>query len=649
MKRQGFLRFTFVPIGLLLFMSITIACGMLPAPTQTSQGNKPATQQPSVQQPTVPAQQEPVEAPRDIRSTHANNIEYLNAVPMSQMVKAKKSPVRTTSSGATKVGVITWGADEATIFANGGRTTQPGSIFAREGLSIELFREDNFVRAVEKVISGETPYLRGTKGMVSAALEVLEEQGIEMVEIYNLSRSTGGDTMVCRTDTVKTSADLKGRYVGVQLYGPHMYYLARVVKDAGLSMSDVKIRWLRELTIPPYDTKGVAVDPMTAMQRDPTLACVMVISPDMLALTSGGTVGTGAESSVKGAYMLLSTKDATHVIYDVYMARKDYLDTHRAEVQKFVHSLMVAAEEQIDLFNQRSQRQAEYQSFVRKAALILRDNEQLTADVEGLYADMTFAKYPGNVQFYSGQGTTRTFEALTKETQEALIGYGLLTGYVALDHARWDYALLAQGLRDTAGVQVPKFDRAKVEQHVSKPSVVKQAGFLELVIPFDAGAVDFNTRLFHDYLDGVRITEKAEVYGGAIIVIEGHADCGFYNAMKARGASGQELGQIMTGAKNTSKKRADVAQAAFMEYVKARNVRINESQFVTSGVGCERPIHPSTVTPLKTNPEGSLMYGPDGLPVYDAERDTPEMKQRRAENRRVIFKFIPAVAELEER
>lgn len=641
MKRKRFLRLAMMALGVLLLLITMVACAAQQSPTTAPQGSQPASSpQPTVQQPTTSIQPTPVvvQAPAGIKANPAG-IEYLDPVPMSKMVHAIKAPVRTTPAGATKVPLITWGADEATILANGARTTQPSSIFAREGLNIELFREDNFVRAVEKVIAGETPYLRGTKDMISAALEVLKEQGIKMVEIYNLSRSTGGDTMVCRSDMVRTAADLKGRYVGLQLYGPHMYYLARLLKDGGLSINDVKIRWLRELTIPPYDTKGVAVDPMSAMQRDPTLACVMVISPDMMALTSGGNVGTGAESSVKGAYMLLSTKEAGNVIYDVYVVRKDYLDVHRAEVQKFVHGLMVATEEQIDLFNQKDQRQEEYRSFVRLSAVFLRDNEQLVADVEGLYADMTFAKYAGNVQFYSGQGTTRTFDVLTKETQEALIGYGLLLGYVPLDYARWDYAVLAQGLRDTAGVSVPKFDPVKVQQYVSSPDVAAKSGFVEFIVYFGASEVNFSVDEYKLKFDTV--IEMAQVYAGAVIVIEGQVDPGFYNALKQKGSSEQELKQTRSGAINTSKKRADSVQKALMEHAAARGVTINPTQFTTTGVGFDKATHPDTITPIKLDASGSY--------VFDRNHDTPEMQRKRQENRKVVFKFIPAVAEIEER
>ncbi len=627
-----FLRFALGGFVILLLMSFAIACGAGKAPTPTQQqgGNPTTAPQPTAARPTIQAQPTTVvvPAPPGIKTNHPAGIEYLDAVHMTEVVNAKKAPMRTTPSGATKVCMITWGADEATVLANGDRTTQQGSPFAREGLKIELCREDNPVRAVEKVISGETPYLRGTKDMISDTLEVLKEQGIEMVEIYLLSRSTGGDTMVCRNDMVKTAADLKGRYVGLQLYGPHMYYLARIVKDAGLTMGDIKIRWLRELTIPSYDTKGVAVDPMSAMQRDPTLACVMVISPDMMALTSGGNVGTGAESSVKGAFTLITTKDGPNIIYDVYVVRKDYLDAHRAEVQKFVHGLMVATEEQIDLFNQQTQRQTEYRNFVRIASAILRDNEQLTADIEGMYADMTFAKYAGNIQFYSGQGATRTFDVLTRETQEALIGYGLLSGYVTLDHAHWDYAVLAQGLRDTAGVTVPKFDPVKVQQYVATERVSEQAGVHQFPIYFGAGEVDFSTEQYKADLD--KVIEWASVYSGALIVIEAHVDPGHYNTRKQSNDPAPVLASIKQSAAVQSEKRARAAHSAIIARANERGVAINSSQFTILPLGFEKAVNPNTISPDASG-------GKD-----------PDMVRKRAENRRVIVKIIRVTAELEE-
>jgi ABC-type nitrate/sulfonate/bicarbonate transport system substrate-binding protein/outer membrane protein OmpA-like peptidoglycan-associated protein len=540
---------------------------------------------------------------------------------MAKSITANKGSVAT--GKGVKVPLITWGGDVATIYANGNRTSQQGSIFAQKGLSIELFREDNFVRAVEKVITGETPYLRGTMGMVNSAVEVLKARGIEMVVIYQMTWSEGGDTIVVRSDVVQTPADLKGRYIGLQLYGPHMDYLKKVLEDSGLSLGDIKVRWLRELTIPPYDTKGTAVDPVTAMQRDPSLAAVMVISPDMAALTSGGTVGTGAESSVKDAKLLLSTKTAGRVIADVYAVRKDYLDAHRSEAEAFTSGLLIAQEEMLDLLQNRSQRQTEYQNILRTSAEILRDSPQATGDIEGLLGDATFVKYAGNVQFFTGQGTVRTFEALTKEAQEALISFGLMSAPVPVAQANWDYGKLAQGLRDTAGVVVPRFDPAKVEQAVKARQVqtsTREGELFQFEILFQPRQATFSVELYQQEFS--RVINLASTYPGAIVIVEGHSDPTQYLQVRDRVRKG-ELPEIVLedtrkAAKNLSLQRALSVRDSILAFAKQRQLSLDPSQFTVVGAGIDKPKYSNPATEV-------------------------EWRQ----NMRVVFQFIQVEAEME--
>lgn len=588
-----FLRFAFV-CGFLLLMSIMIACGTNPTPAP--QGSNPVTQQP-VQQPTVGVQPAPVvvEAPRDIKATTSFGVEYLNAVPMTQVVKAKRAPVR--ESKPTKIPVITWGADEATIYANGNsRTTQPGSIFDQEGLNIELFREDNFVRAVDRVISGETPYLRGTTDMIMSALEALRAQGIEMEVIYVLSRSTGGDTITVRSDMVRTAADLCGKPIGVQLYGPHMYYLATVLKDlAGCPDSIKNVRWLRELTLPPYElplfkapNQKVAVDPASAMQSDTGLAAVTVISPDMMILTAGNTVGIGGESA-KWAKLLLSTKTCGQCIFDWYGVRKDYIDTHYQEVQAFVHGLLRGQEALVEFFNASSQHQSEYNVAVRAMAQILRDNEQLTADVEGMYADMTFMGYRGNVEFFTDPNNQRGFEFIKKEVQDALIGYGLLSGSVSITYTKWAYNALAKDLKDTAGVVAPKYDPAKVQQVVQEREAHGKASegvLLEFEINFAPQQSTFDAAQYGVQFD--RVISLAATYPGAIIVVEGHADRDGYDELKKQGVPEQVLNNSKQSAKNLSLSRANAVRDSVIVYAKSRNLTLDPTQFTVVGAGFDK-------------------------------------------------------------
>ncbi|MBM2811645.1 MAG: ABC-type nitrate/sulfonate/bicarbonate transport system, periplasmic component [Chloroflexi bacterium] len=533
----------------------------------------------------------------------AGGVEYLDAGPMTALVKAQRGPVQT--GGAISVPVITWGGDVATIYGNGGATTQPGSAFAREGLSLKLFREDNFVSAVERVVTGETPYLRGTVDMVNSALPALADHGIEMVVIYQMTWSSGGDTIVMRNDDGSAPADLAGKQIGVQLYGPHMLYVATVLRDAGLSPADVKVRWLRELTIPPYDTKGAAVDPTSAMQRDPNLAAVAVISPDMLALTSGGNVGTGAESSVRGARLLLSTKTAGRIIADVYAVRKDYFDAQRDQVRSFVHGLLKSQEELLTLVAARQQRQGEYQEILRMSADLLRDSPQATTDIEGLLGDCTFVGLQENQQFFTGQGTLRSFEVLNREAQEALIGYGLLSRTIPLAAAGWNYGQLAAGLTQvgTASAE-PRFNPAQVEQIARERELrgtTKQGVLFAFEILFEPNQTEFAASLYRPEFN--RVLNLSATYPGAVIVIEGHSDPLKYLQDRQRGIALSILDQTKQAAKNLSVQRAIAVRESLISFGSSSQLALDSSQFTVVGAGIDRPKYgdPSTEQEWRAN------------------------------------------------
>ena len=61
-----------------------------------------------------------------------------------------------------------------------------------------LFREDVFPRQVEKYMSCETPYLRGTLGMINGAMVTNRDARTKPVVIYQHTYSTGGDNLVVK-------------------------------------------------------------------------------------------------------------------------------------------------------------------------------------------------------------------------------------------------------------------------------------------------------------------------------------------------------------------------------------------------------------------------------------------------------------------
>ena len=118
----------------------------------------------------------------------AQEIGYVSPKPLSTVLNTNLRPV--SASSQLQVPLITWGGDIATVHGvNDG-------VFSDLGLNVKLFREDDFKKQVQKCLAGETPFLRGTMGMINAASDAFKDSGTEFVVIYKLTWSTGGDGMV---------------------------------------------------------------------------------------------------------------------------------------------------------------------------------------------------------------------------------------------------------------------------------------------------------------------------------------------------------------------------------------------------------------------------------------------------------------------
>ena len=549
-----------------------------------------------------------------VAGSAAAEIEYKKAQPLVDLISAKAKPVAT--GGKVRVPLITWGGDVATIHA------QEKGLFQAEGLDTELFVENNFPKQVEAVLAGRTPYLRGTMGMINAAAEVFEREGVPLTVIYQLTWSTGGDAMVVRPG-IKSPKNLKNKTIALQLYGPHMDYVANILNSGRVKLSSVDFKWLAELTLPTFDTGGKTIDPVNAFLEDSDLDAVMAIIPDALNLTSGGEGGTGAAGSVKGAKILLSTKTASRVIADVYAVRSDYLKSNRGEVEKLVRGLLEGQEDFSKLFADKSSRRAEFQGLMSKAADLLLGSPQATPDVEALLGDCEFVGQSGNAGFFTGKGTTRTLKTLTGEIQTSFAQMGLTRKKVSLASAGWDYGNLGSGTVAAAPAPRQRFDTkkvaAKIEQKIAvEPTTWAEEGTLfQIEINFEPNQSAFTESQYaNDYTEALKISQT---YGGSLIVIEGHSDpLGILKA-KQGGETRVVISQMEQQAKNLSLERAQAVRQSFLDYCKKRQFTIDESQFLAVGLGISTP---------KFSP--------------------PRTKEEWAANRRVVFRIKQVEAELTE-
>ena len=504
---------------------------------------------------------------------------FIDAPPLTQI--AKGAVAACPAHDVLPLPLITWGGDIATIHANGSQAdTARNSLFAKANLKVRLAREDVLSRQLDNYVACRSPFLRGTMGMLGQVAEVTDrDPRTKMVVIYQLTWSAGGDALVVKGG-IKQPQDLRGKTIALQAYGPHIDYLAKVLRDSGLTLKDVKVRWVKDLTGTP-DTPRAAL-----AQAD--IDAAMVIIPDALALTSGGKVGSGAEDSVKGARILLSTKTANRIISDVYAVRSDFLQTHRPRVETLVRTLMLAEEDLAAVFKKKGG--AEYKTMISSAARLLLDSADAIQDTEAMYGDANFAGWRGNVAHFGDANNPRGFAALGREIDEALIAAGLRGKTTEYAHARWDYNAMKAGLANTAGVEAPRFDAPALNQVVASRAQsdrLAEGQLFNFAVRFKPNQ---NTFVATEYLrDFDRAINLAATYGGAVMTVEGHADPLAYVNNKTKGETELVLGRIRQSAKNLSLTRANAVRESLIEYAKQKGIRLDPSQLAVVGHGIDRP------------------------------------------------------------
>ncbi|WP_221794504.1 ABC transporter substrate-binding protein [Oceanobacter mangrovi] len=514
---------------------------------------------------------------------------------------------------SVSVPVITWPADMKVIHANGDQPkTANASLFQQSSLNLSIERVDSFDTQLENFVSGKSPYLRGTLGMVLASQELLAKHNIKPVVIYQMSWSAGGDALVVK-DNIRSLADLKGKTIALQAYGPHVDYMARVLKDAGIGLNEVTLKWLPDLT-------GTENSPAEALYQQDVDA-VFVITPDALALTSDGTVGTGAEGSVKGARIALDTRSANRIIADVYAVRDDYLKRNPAAVEAFVSGLMQADEQVVALMKSRA---GGYDKLARGSAAVLFDSANATDEVAGFFADAQLADAEANRLFFNDSNYPRNVFKLADEIQAGLVSLGMLKSAHPVQIASWNFANLAAGVKSSGVSRNQQFDEQKVASLVSqkqKAGTLESDGEFSFEVLFRPNQENFSTDLYGS--DFAKAMDMAATYSGAIITVEGHSDPMAWLRAQKEGKSSIVLNRLKQSGKNLSYSRAREVRDAIIAYSNKAGVALDPSQFALVGYGI-------------TNPATGIC-GQDPC--------APKTEAQWLSNMRVVFRMIPITAE----
>ena len=495
-----------------------------------------------------------------------------------------KGPV---SNTAIQVPIITWAADGTTVAANGGMTSTTSKLaVALGGAATSVVLQDDLEKQVTDYISGKSPFLRGTLGMINLAAEGLTEKdpGLEPVVFCQLSWSTGADGFVGRN--ARTVNELKGKTIVVQKNGPHIDLVRSLLQMAGLKSGDVTIKYVRDIT--DIGDGGGVNDPAGAMRRDRSVAGVACIYPDIMTLTRSGKGGDGTEGSVTGAKPILTTKTANRVIADVYAVRRDWFESNGGKVGQ-MREVLLAEQERFQ--EELKKPSAAFRSECKQYANLFLGDEKLVEDyLAWAGSDSQLAGRDGNFEFFERPGWSAGFARTNEKIQEYYLQEGFITKSSVL-------------ISDFSGEEGAGFENPIAE--VDWDNVKEEEEILTWAFLFEQNKTEIKWQSYEKEFDAVFDTHQK--FGGGAISVNGHVDSTTYNVVfnskksgksnfRSRGTEKKRRSEFKKRAMELSKQRVDAVKAEYKKYLEQHRLMKVGPNFYNNirfeGKGLEEPIHP---------------------------------------------------------
>lgn len=219
------------------------------------------------------------------------------------------------------IGVVTWGGYAGGQYFNEGFEANEESRFYKDyGLKVNFKVLDDFDASRDAFKADEVNLIWATIDAFPTEVEGLSAYDPQVV--FQADWSRGGDAIVVRRG-INNVADLKGKKVAVAPMTPSHTFLIWLLDAGGLTTADVEI-----IQMPS------AIDAADAFKSG-TVDAAVVWSPD----------DQDCVEKVPGAKILENTKNASHIIADIFYGKKAWLDANRKKVQQLYEGWMIGAAE----------------------------------------------------------------------------------------------------------------------------------------------------------------------------------------------------------------------------------------------------------------------------------------------------------------
>jgi len=294
------------------FLIVTILLGSSVKAYQTYGGMLQASAEPAPGK----AAASPSNAPRTLAG----------AAPLASASKALPSKDSGSKARPVRVALSQWPGHMGLVVGAGGLRTQPGSIAAKEGLDVEIVFIEDAASKNKALQTGDVDFVWQTVDELPIALAGYRAQNVEARAFLQIDWSRGGDACVA-TKEVQKVEDILGRKSAVLMFSPDHTVFEFMITNSRLTREQVaEVRKATKFSMDDFTYARLLFE-----KKEVDVACLW--EPDV----------TLALASRPGAHRLFSTADATELVADTLLARKDYLDQHQDVAQKLARTFFAAA------------------------------------------------------------------------------------------------------------------------------------------------------------------------------------------------------------------------------------------------------------------------------------------------------------------
>ena len=385
------------------------------------------------------------------------------------------------------VGVVTWGGYAGGQYFNEGFKANENSRFFKDyGFKVNFEVIDDFDASRDAFKNGNIDLLWATIDALPTEMEGLSQFDPQVV--FQADWSRGGDAVVARRG-INTVSDLKGKKIAVAPMTPSHSFLLWLLDAGDLALKDVVV-----IEVPS------AIDAADAFKSN-TVDAAVVWSPD----------DQDCITKVPGARILESTKNASHIIADVFVAKKQFIQEHKEQLEKLYTGWMIGAAE----LNQSESNKI-------RASKILAEGLNSPEDFCLLaIKNVRLATHGDNLDFF---GYNPDYQGVTGEAlyNKMKVKYDEI-GYNTANARSW--RLLASDVVKNVSLSGPEqlSESQKVFKKTTEEDVQKEAISTKRVsISFRTGEymLDDNAKQIID----IQFTSIAKAFSNAKIRIEGNTD-----------------------------------------------------------------------------------------------------------------------------